>query len=105
MELFAQVGLMARGRSISFVLARLEIDFRHELSWPGDVLIETAVQRFGTKSVSFRQRISRDGSIAAEATTVLVMIDLATRRSVPIGTDTRERLAAWLLPDALAPGQ
>ena len=101
-ELFFKTGMMAQGRSISFVLARLEIDFKHELSWPGDVLIETAVQRFGTKSVSFRQRLSRDGSVAAEAVTVLVMIDLASRRSVPVDGDVRERLAPWLLPDAPA---
>ena len=98
-DLMGQAGLMARDRSVAPVLARLEIDFKRELSWPGDVLIETAVRRFGTKSVSFRQRISSEGTLAAEASTVLVMIDLATRQSVPLSNAVRERLARWLLPD------
>ncbi len=98
-ELLAAAGMLARDRSVSPVLARLEIDFKHELSWPGDVLVETAVQRVGTKSVSFRQRLSSEGTLAAEASTVLVMIDVATRRSVPLADATREQLARWLLPD------
>ncbi len=101
-ELFAEAKLMAERSGLATVLARLEIDFKHELSWPGDVLIETVVLRFGTKSVSFRQRIGRDGLVAAEAVTVLVLIDRSTRRSVPLDDAVRERLAPWLLPDAPA---
>ena len=101
-ELSATAEIMAGRSGLATVLARLEIDFKHELSWPGEVLIETAVLRFGNKSVSFRQRISRDGLVAAEAVTVLVMIDRTTRRSVPLDDVARERLAPWLLPDTPA---
>ena len=101
-ELFAEAGLMSGHSGLAPVLARLEIDFKRELSWPGDVLIETAVARFGTKSFRLQQRLSGGGTLAAEAATVLVLIDRATRRSVAFDGATRERLARWALPDAAA---
>jgi acyl-CoA thioester hydrolase len=98
--LINEAGVIDRGGPLAAVIARLEIDFKREMSWPGDVVIETAIERFGGKSIHMRQRVSKDGALAAEGLSVLVMIDRATRRPVPVSDQVRERFAPWALPGA-----
>ncbi len=99
-ELMLESQMLPRDSGLSPVLVRLEIDFKRELSFPGDVLIETAVARFGTKSVRLQQRISSADGLAAEAVSVLVLMDRTARRSVPLDPALRERLSRWSLPGA-----
>ena len=99
-ELMLESRMLAHGSGLSPVLVRLEIDFKHELSWPGDVLIETAVARYGTKSLHLHQRVSKGADLAATAVSVLVLMDLSSRRAVPIDDALRERLSRWSLPGA-----
>ncbi len=69
-----------------YVLARLAIDFRRELTLADDVVRVTAeLVRIGTSSVVLRERITtRDGELAAEAEAVLVARDRETGRSRPL---------------------
>jgi acyl-CoA thioester hydrolase len=69
-----------------YVLARLAIDFRRELTLDHDVVRVTAeLVRIGTSSVVLRERITtRDGELAAEAESVLVARDRETGRSRPL---------------------
>ena len=80
-----------------FVLARIAIDFRRELLWPGRVEIGTGVARIGGSSVALAQAIWRDGALAAEAESVVVLMDDATRRPVPLPDETRAALAPFAM--------
>lgn len=76
----------------SFVIARLVLDFRAELLWPGHVEIGTSVTRVGTSSMTLAQGLFTEDSCVATAETVLVLMDEATRKSRPLTDGMRKRL-------------
>jgi acyl-CoA thioester hydrolase len=78
----------------SFVIARVALDFRAELFWPGKVEIGTGVKAVGRSSVTFAQAIFQNGKCAAIAESVVVHVDGATHRSTPLGDAARARLDA-----------
>lgn len=69
-----------------FVLARVAIDFRRELSQADDaVLARCRLDRIGTSSVRTREELLKlDGTLAAEAEAVLVARDLGEGASRPL---------------------
>lgn len=75
-----------------FVIARLAIDFRAELHYPGRVRTGTWITRFGRTSVALGQAIMSGGVLAAEAEAVCVLMDPATRRPMPFPDETRRAL-------------
>jgi acyl-CoA thioester hydrolase len=77
----------------SYVVARVEIDYRRELRLEDDVVVARCrLERIGNSSVTTRESISkRDGELAAEARAVLVARDEESGRSRPI--HDRERAA------------
>lgn len=77
-----------------FVIARLELDYRGEIEWPGEVLIGSRVEEIGRSSVRVAQAVFQGERCVASASTVLVLIDQSTRRPAPIEGRARERLAA-----------
>ena len=87
----------------ALVIVRLELDFLQEMAWPGDVLVETEVARLGTKSFQLRQRLVSGGELCARAVTVLVVMDRAARKAMPLTPGWRGSLDRWLVPDAPAP--
>ncbi len=97
-ELMAAAGLIAPEQGHSVVIARLELDFLREMNWPGEVRIETEVARLGTKSLQLRQRLSVGETLTARALSVLVVIDLTTRRALPLSDAWRAALAPYLVP-------
>ncbi len=66
-----------------YVIARVEIDYRRELTLDDDAIVaRCALERLGTKSVVTNESIvTRDGDVAAEAKAVLVARDEQTGRS------------------------
>ncbi|MFL5037373.1 MAG: acyl-CoA thioesterase, partial [Microvirga sp.] len=56
-----------------FVIARLGIDFRAELNFPGRVRTGTWITRLGRSSVSLAQVILSGDTLAAEADAVCVL--------------------------------
>ncbi len=100
-EMLDPLGLMTGPHTV--VIARLEIDFLREMNWPGTARIETAIARVGTKSLHVRQRLLLAGEETARGRSVLAIIDVATRRAVPIHDGWRAVLARWLIPDEAAP--
>jgi acyl-CoA thioester hydrolase len=70
----------------SFVVARVEIDFRRELTLEDDVVVaRCGPGRLGTSSVRTRESIeTRAGEVAAEVEAVLVARDEETGRSRPL---------------------
>jgi acyl-CoA thioester hydrolase len=74
--------LFGVGEAWDFVLARVAIDFRAELTQAdGEVLVRCEVAGFGRSSVRTRERIEkRDGTVSAEAESVIVpRVDDASR--------------------------
>ena len=97
-ELMDEAGVFVRGGELAAVIVRLEIDFKHEMSWPGDVTVESAVARFGGKSIHMRQRVLFRGELVAEGVSVLALIDRETRRAVMLDDTIRDHFAPWTLP-------
>ena len=84
------------GSTWDFVLARVEIDFRAELTQDdGAVIVRCALDRVGRSSVGTREEVRKqDGTISAEARSVVVPRDPATGRSRPLTDAEREALEA-----------
>ena len=76
-----------------FVLARVAIDFRRELVQADDAaLVRVSLDRIGTSSITLREEIRKlDGTLSAEAESVIVARDRETGRSRPLSD--RERVA------------
>ena len=81
-----------------FVLARVAIDFRGELKQDdGAVLVRCGLDSLGRSSVRTREEVRKlDGSISAEAASVIVPRDPRTGRSRPLVDEERAALEAEL---------
>ena len=78
----------------AFVIARLVLDFKTELNWPGEVWIGTRVSRIGRSSLGLEQAIYQNGVCAALAESVIVQMDDATRKSRALSDRATARLEA-----------
>lgn len=78
----------------SFVIARLELDFKSEMNWPGYVSVGTRVKKVGSSSVILEQVIVQDDTVAGEATTIMVQMDDETRKSKPLSDKAKAKLDA-----------
>ncbi len=97
-ELMVLQGLPVGRADQAVVIVRMELDFLAELNWPGDVRIETEVARIGGKSFALRQRLVSGGVVCGRAATVMVVMDRAARKAVPIDP-WRDALGRWLVPE------
>ncbi|WP_255374765.1 thioesterase family protein [Mycobacterium sp. NAZ190054] len=80
----------------SYVLARIELDYRAELRKDDDAVAVTfGVQRVGNTSLTLTEvvRSWATGSLIADATTTIVLWDRAARSSRPLTADERRRAA------------
>ena len=77
----------------AFVIARLVLDFRNEIVWPGDVVIGTRIESIGRSSLRIAQGIFQGDRCAATAETVIVQVDEQTRKSRPFSPAIADRLA------------
>ena len=84
-----------------YVLARLAIDFRREIGLQEEaVLARATLVRIGTSSLTLREEIRLlDGTLAAEAESVIVARDRETGRSRPL-TDAERAALEAVLPAA-----
>ncbi len=89
------------GAMWDYVLARVAIDFRREIGLEEEaVLARATLVRIGTSSVTLREEIRlRDGTLAAEAESVIVARDRETGRSRPL-TDAERAALEAVLPAA-----
>jgi len=76
------------------ILARLEIDFRAQVSFGDRVEIEVMPGRIGTKSFELAYTMRVRETVVAEAKSVLVAYDYQSERSIEIPDEWKERLAA-----------
>lgn len=99
-ELALEAGLPIESEGAALVIVRLELEFLREMAWPGTVLIETEVARLGNRSFTLRQRLVSASELCARAVTVLVVMDRAARRALPLDEGWRDSLTRWLEPGA-----
>jgi acyl-CoA thioester hydrolase len=85
-----------------YVIARVEIDFRHEVRQADDDVIATCrLERIGTSSVRTREQVRTvAGRIAAEASAVLVARDREAGTSRPIAPAERAAFEREIEPAA-----
>jgi acyl-CoA thioester hydrolase len=93
-----QRALEGAGDLWDYVLVRIAIDFRRELTQSDDaVLVRTRLTRIGTSSLTLREEIVKlDGTLSAEAESVVVARDRATGASRPLTVAEREAYAGVL---------
>jgi acyl-CoA thioester hydrolase len=86
--------VLGERRSWDFVLARIAIDFRQELRLEDDEVVgRCRLARIGNSSVRLREElVKRDGTLAAEAESVLVVRDEGQPRSRPLTDAERAAL-------------
>lgn len=84
----------------SFVIVSLKLDFFQEVAWPGQVDIGTGVLKMGTSSITLWQRLFQQGNCVAQAETVIVQVDNASKRSAPLSDSARQALAHWIIVDS-----
>jgi acyl-CoA thioesterase FadM len=103
---WAERVLQGVGDVWDYVLARVAIDFRQELTQEdGAVIVSCTLERIGTSSLTLRESIRKlDGTPSAEAEAVLVARDRTTGRSRPLTDAEREALLQVLPPDAVREG-
>jgi acyl-CoA thioester hydrolase len=75
-----------------FVIARLTVDFRAELYYPGRVDVGTRILSVGRSSFIVGQGVFKDETCAATGESVLVQMNTASRRAHPL----RPEAVAWL---------
>ncbi|MDX2155003.1 MAG: thioesterase family protein [Hyphomicrobiaceae bacterium] len=84
--------LKAHSRHLDMVLATTAMDYRLELTYPGEVEVGTMVTRIGGKSFSLAHGVFQAGRCAGTAELVLVCFDLEKRLSVEPPADVRALL-------------
>lgn len=73
-----------------FVIARLVLDFRSELHYPGRIRTGTWLTKVGRSSIGLEQVIlTEDEGLAATSQAVCVLMDGSTRRATPMPEPTR----------------
>ena len=102
-SLLGNAGAVELRGLFSFVIARLQIEYRAEIFWPGRVEIGTGVAAIGNTSITMRQALFQDEKCVATAQSVLVQMHAPSKRTVPLGDELRQYLTGLLLPPAINP--
>lgn len=87
-------GLMPAG--LGWIMVRLDIHFRAELHWPGQIELGLGLVKFGRTSTTFDQVVFSEGRCVASAKAVTVMIDEATRRPTPLPAEVKQNFRRWI---------
>jgi acyl-CoA thioester hydrolase len=91
----------AEGRHVTegrgFVVARIAIDFKKEIMWPGTVAVGTGVKSLGRTSVTFFQALFQNEQCVATAEVVQVHINQTMRRPEALAMSTRSLLEPLML--------
>jgi len=71
----------SHAEGMEFILARLVIDYRRELHYPGRVEVGARLIRVGTKSITTGYGVFRGDDCVATSECVNVFYDMATRKT------------------------
>lgn len=96
MELLCDPNRVPIPINTQFVIAKLVLEFRREMHWPGTVEIGTRVERVGRCSVTLAQALFVDKRCVAIAESVVALMDAITRRSILLPHETAEALRRYV---------
>lgn len=96
-ELFFTIAPELMPKGAEPVLARLEIDYRRELFYPGTIDIGIAVLDIGGASLRFAQAVFRERACIASGVSVIVKLDSDTRKSCKWTEGERKILSRYAL--------
>jgi len=91
-ELIQRAGM----KGMEFILARMVIDYRRELFYPGTVEVGTRLTRIGNKSITTGYGAFKDGDCYATADCINVFYDMASRSTTTPTEGIRAVLKAEL---------
>jgi acyl-CoA thioester hydrolase len=94
--MFRQPDLSIGAANATFVLARAEIDFLRELHWPGDLIVGTALKRFGKRSFVVAQAVFQGETCIATGDFTMVTLNKETREPIPLPPEVIARLSPWV---------
>jgi acyl-CoA thioester hydrolase len=89
-------GAWIQSRRQGWADVRYEIDFKHETRAGALIVVDSAVRRIGSKSLTTWHRMSTSEGIHAELLAVTVYFDLEARRAVELPDVIREGALAFL---------
>ena len=89
MEVFAHPVLDRIRANSLFVIARVVIDYKRELFYPGVVRVGSRVSEVGRTSFKFEQTLRSGEHEVARAEATCVLLDLNTRKPTPVPDDVR----------------
>ena len=81
----------------SFVIAKQEIELIAEIKWPGTMEIGTLISKVGNSSIGFYQNLYQGDTLVAKSKSVIVHVDVNTKRSKPLSEETKEILMKFTL--------
>jgi len=87
LQWFTQVGSGWISERVTPVLAAIQVNYRRQLSWPANLVVELYCERIGNTSVTLAHRIvdgSERSTIYSDGQSVLVWIDTASGKSVAL---------------------
>lgn len=87
--------LMSEGAE--FVIVSLNLTFKGEIHWPGEVTIGTYIKKLGNSSIHIGQVLYQGERWVAEAEAVVVQIGRKSRKAVALSEEARERLGKYAL--------
>ena len=87
-------GLMPEG--FAWIMVRLDMHFRAELRWPGQIEMGLGVAKLGRTSVTFDQVVFSEGRCVASAQATNVLIDEITRKPKSLTADVIRNFQPWL---------
>jgi acyl-CoA thioester hydrolase len=92
---------LRNGRKLSFAVVHAESDFKSEILAGEVIILQTGIERLGSKSVVFRHRLIRaeDDFIAFETSFQCVLLDLENRRAMELPEGIREKAQEFLIKD------
>jgi acyl-CoA thioester hydrolase len=82
-----------------FVIAKLVLEFRGEMYWPGTVEIGTGVGRIGRSSVTLAQALFIRDFCVAIAQSVVALMSTTTRQSMLLPAETAAALRGFTRPN------
>ena len=94
-DFWRTIGVAADDPGVTTVVARVVIDYRVQLHFPGEVRVGSRILRIGRTSCLIGQGLFEGGRCAATSEAVSVLIDRSTDRSTPIPDAMRARLLAF----------
>lgn len=81
----------------NLILARMEVDYLHQIYFHSQVEIKTWISRMGNSSFDVTQELWQDGNLCSRSKNVIVHFDFKNQKSLPITGQMRSDLEAHLM--------